>query len=150
MRLMHLISSGGWGGREMYPRTLADVQRERGHETIVVAKKYTPLSRSLAESDIPHHILRVGPYIDPPSALTLSKVIHRFNPDVIHIHLSRDLALVDMATKFARRRPAIVLHKHIASGGNKKDILHRYLYSRVDKVIAVSEFVRQSLLSSCP
>ncbi len=150
MRLMHLTSSGGWGGREMYPRTLAAVQRERGHTTIVVAKRYTPLARSLAEADIRHRILRVGPYLDPPAALALSRVMREFNPDVIHIHLSRDLALVRMALAFCGLRPAVILHKHIASAGNKRDFLHRYLYGGMDKVIAVSEFVRQSLLASCP
>lgn len=150
MRLMHLTSSGGWGGREMYPRSLAALQRERGHETIVVAKKYTPLSRSLAGSDIPHRILRIGPYLDPPAAWALSRVIREFNPEVIQIHLSRDLALVSMALALARRKPAVILHKHIASAGNKRDLLHRYLYGRVDRVVAVSEFVKASLLNSCP
>ncbi len=150
LRIMHLTSSGGWGGREMYPLTLAAVQRERGHGTMVVAKRYTPLCRALAESDIDHRILRVGPYVDPPAAWTLSRVIRQFNPDVIHIHLSRDLALVRMALAFARRAPAVILHKHIASAGNKRDFLHRYLYGHVSKVVAVSEFVRRSMLRSCP
>ena len=150
MSVMHLTSSGGWGGREMYPRTLAAVQREHGHQTMVVAKKYTPLSRSLAESDIRHSILRIGPYLDPPAAWSLSRVIREFGPDVIHVHLSRDLALVRMALAFCGLRPAVILHKHIASAGNKRDFLHRYLYGGVDKVLAVSEFVRRSLLASCP
>jgi glycosyltransferase involved in cell wall biosynthesis len=150
LNVMHLTSSGGWGGREMYPLTLATVQRERGQRTMVVAKRYTPLCRALAESDLDHRILRVGPYLDPLAAWTLSRVVRRFDPDVIHIHLSRDLALVRMALVFAGRSPAVILHKHIASAGNKRDFLHRYLYGHVDKVIAVSEFVRQSLLRSCP
>lgn len=150
LSVMHLTSSGGWGGREMYPLSLASRQRERGQRTMVVAKKYTPLARALSESDVDHRILRAGPYLDPPAAWVLSRVIRQFNPDVIQVHLSRDLALVRMALVLARRRPAVILHKHIASAGNKRDFLHRYLYSRVDKVIAVSEFVRQSLLRSCP
>jgi glycosyltransferase involved in cell wall biosynthesis len=150
LNVMHLTSSGGWGGREMYPLTLAAVQRERGHRTMVVAKRYTPLCRALAESDLDHRILRVGPYLDPLAAWALARLIRQFTPDVIHIHLSRDLALVQMALAFAGRAPAVILHKHIASAGNKRDLLHRYLYGHVDKVVAVSEFVRQSLLRSCP
>ena len=150
LNVMHLTSSGGWGGREMYPLTLAAVQRERGHRTMVVAKRYTPLCRALAESELDHRILRVGPYLDPLAAWALARLIRQFTPDVIHIHLSRDLALVQMALAFAGRAPAVILHKHIASAGNKRDLLHRYLYGHVDKVVAVSEFVRQSLLRSCP
>ena len=134
----------------MYPRTLASVQCERGHHTFVLAKKYTPLARSLSESGLDHRILRIGPYIDPPAAWALSRVISEFNPDIMHIHLSRDLAFVFTALSFTGCKPAVILHKHIASGGNKKDLMHRYLYGRVSKVVAVSEFVRRSLLASCP
>ncbi|MCE5273083.1 glycosyltransferase family 4 protein, partial [bacterium] len=76
--------------------------------------------------------------------------LRRCNPEIIQIHLSRDLLLVEAACSLAGLRPALILHKHIASAGNKKDSLHRMLYGRLDTVIAVSDFVKKSLLASCP
>ena len=73
MRLIHLTSSGGWGGREMYPAALARIQRERGHEVSLVAKNNTPLARFLAVSDLEYDLLRVGPYIDPAASCQLAR-----------------------------------------------------------------------------
>ena len=148
--IIHLTSSGGWGGREMYPASLAAAQAARGHAVSLVAKKNTPLSRFLASSSMDHDLLRVGPYIDPAAALELCRIIKIRKPEVIQVHLSRDLALVSLACGLARARPALVLHKHIASAGNKKDLLHRYLYGRLAAVVAVSEFVKRSVVASCP
>jgi len=150
MRLIHLTSSGGWGGREMYPAALARAQKQRGREVSLVAKKNTPLAHLLAGSDLEYDLLRVGPYLDPAAAWHLARILEKRAPRIIHIHLSRDLALVSMACSLARIRPALILHKHIASAGNKRDIFHRYLYSKLAAVVAVSEYVRQSLLKSCP
>jgi len=150
MRLIHLTSSGGWGGREMYPAALARIQRERGHEVSLVAKNNTPLARFLAVSDLEYDLLRVGPYIDPAASCQLARIIEKRTPRIIQIHLSRDLALVSLACSFARSRPALILHKHIASAGNKRDIFHRYLYGKLAAVVAVSEYVKQSLVESCP
>ncbi len=150
MRIIHLISSGGWGGREMYPLQLARAQAPRGHAVSLVVKRDTPLAAHLAGSGIEHDALRIGPYLDPRAALALARVLRRRKPEVIQVHLSRDLLLVELACRLAGIRPVRLLHKHIGSAGNKRDPLHRYLYGRLDRVIAVSDYVRQTLLESCP
>lgn len=147
---MHLTTAGGWGGREMYPPEAAALQRKRGHTVSVTAKPGTPLAAFLEKSDPDHDLVPAGPYLDPLAAWRLSRVLKRRQPEIIHVHLSRDLALVETSLGLAGMRPPVILHKHIASAGNKKDILHRYLYGRVAAVIAVSDFVRRSLLASCP
>ncbi|MFH1070223.1 MAG: glycosyltransferase [Candidatus Glassbacteria bacterium] len=150
MRLIHLTTSGGWGGREMYPLALAENQARRGHTVSVVAKRNTPLAERLSCSGLDHDLLRVGPYFDPAACLTLARVIRRRNPDILHLHLSRDLLLAHLACLASGRKPPVLLHKHIASAGNKRDPLHRWLFGRTEAVVAVSGFVRTSLLNSCP
>ncbi|MEA1997311.1 MAG: glycosyltransferase family 4 protein [Gemmatimonadota bacterium] len=151
MRLIHLTSAGGWGGREMYPPILAAAQRNTtGHEVSLVAKRSTPLAGYLAETGLDYDILPVGPYLDPVAAWRLAHVLEKRRPEIIHVHLSRDLILVNLACTIARLNPAVILHKHIASAGNKRDIIHRYLYSRLSAVVAVSDYVRTSLIASCP
>jgi len=150
MRLIHLTSSGGWGGREMYPAVLAAAQSRRGHDVSLVAKADTPLAGYLAGTSLDHDILRVSPYIDLVAAWRLSRILARRRPEIIQVHLSRDLALVAIGCSLAGQRPALILHKHIASSGSKKDIMHRYLYRKLSAVVAVSDFVRQSLIASCP
>ena len=36
------------------------------------------------------------------------------------------------------------------SGVSKKDIFHRFLYNRVDKILAVSHFIKYNVLKTCP
>jgi len=147
---MHLTTAGGWGGREMYPPEAAQLQLRRGHTVSVLAKVNTPLAKHLESADLEYDILRAGPYFDPLAIVSLSRILRRRQPEVIQIHLSRDLLLVEAAAALAGIRPALILHKHIASAGNKKDLMHRALYGRLDAVIAVSDFVKKSLLASCP
>ena len=150
MRLIHLTSSGGWGGREMYPAILAAAQRERGYEVSLVAKRATPLHEFLSHSDLEYDILRIGPYIDPPAAWQLARILKRRQPEIIQVHLSRDLALVSLACSVSRMHPVLILHKHIGSGASKRDILHRYLYRKLSAAVAVSNYVKRSLVASCP
>ncbi|MCE5271202.1 glycosyltransferase, partial [bacterium] len=128
---MHLTTAGGWGGREMYPPEAAQLQRRRGHTVSVLAKVNTPLAKHLESTDLDYDLLRAGPYFDPAAIVRLSRILRRRNPEVIQVHLSRDLLLVEAACALARLRPALILHKHIASAGNKKYRLHRVLYGRL-------------------
>ena len=150
MRLVHLTTSGGWGGREMYPLALAAKQAARGLQVSLVAKRDTPLAGRLAGSAIEHDLLADGPYFDPAACFALSRIFRRRKPDIVHVHLSRDLLLVHLAGLLSGRKISVILHKHIASAGDKRDFLHRWLFGRTRAVVAVSEFVRRSLLASCP
>ena len=64
MRLMHLISSGGWGGREMYPPVLAAGQKLRGHEVSLVAKPDTPLDEIILKFGYRQRIWRKWLYFE--------------------------------------------------------------------------------------
>ena len=134
----------------MYPAILSAAQKQRGLEVSLVAKMNTPLAGHLAAAGLDYDTLRIGPYIDPAAAWRLAGLLKKRRPQIIHVHLSRDLALVSLACSMARQRPQIILHKHITSSISKRDILHRYLYGKLSAVVAVSDFVRQNILATSP
>ena len=150
MRLMHLISSGGWGGREMYPPVLAAGQKLRGHEVSIVAKPGTPLAHRLSGSDLDCELLKIKSRMDLDAARNLSRILRKRSPELIHFHLSRDLTLISLACALARIRPALILHQHVAVSGSKRDPFHRYLYRKLSAVVAISEFVRRSIEQCWP
>ncbi len=150
MRLMHLISSGGWGGREMYPPLLAAEQKPRGHQVSLVAKTDTPLAGWLAGSDLDFELMKVKSRLDLEASRNLSVILRQRSPELIHLHLSRDLTLVSMACALARIRPAVILHQHVTISGSKRDPFHRYLYRKLSAIVAVSDFVRRSIVHSWP
>ena len=99
---MHLTTAGGWGGREMYPPEAASLQRRRGHTVSVTAKPGTPLACHLAGTDLEYDLVPASPYFDPLAAWRLSRVLRQRKPEIVHVHLSRDLALLEMARLQAR------------------------------------------------
>ena len=73
---------------------------------------------------------------------------HRF--DLLHTHFSRDLRFIVPACEGFSPRLPIVLTKHVGSYLKKKDLLHRYFYSRVDWVTAISRVIRDNVIDTCP
>ncbi len=80
----------------------------------------------------------------------VKRLVEREKFDLIHSHLSHDLWTLAPATAFCRHRPALLLSKRMASSVVKKDPLHRYIYSRVDRILTVSDFIRENVLQTCP
>jgi glycosyltransferase involved in cell wall biosynthesis len=150
MRLMHLISSGGWGGREMYPPLLASEQKLRGHRVSLVAKTNTALARRLAGSELEYELIDIKSRTDFSAARSLSRILRSRQPELIHLHLSRDLILARLACALARIKPALILHQHVAVSGSKGDPFHRYLYAKLSAVVAISEYVRESMEKRWP
>lgn len=70
--------------------------------------------------------------------------------DVMHAHFSRDLRFIVPACEGFSPRLPIVLTKHVGSSVKKKDLLHRYLYARVDLVTAISRVIRDNVIDTCP
>jgi glycosyltransferase involved in cell wall biosynthesis len=50
----------------------------------------------------------------------------------------------------AKSDAKLFLTKRMASGVRKKDLLHRYLYHRIETIFAISRYIRQSILNTCP
>jgi hypothetical protein len=61
---------------------------------------------------------------------------HRF--DVMHTHFSRDLRFIVPASEGIRPKMTVVLSKRVGSYIRKKNRLHRYLYSHVNLVLAIT------------
>lgn len=81
---------------------------------------------------------------DPAFLIRASRLLKRNPVEVIHLHRSRDLAAVSWLRGYPR-----VLTLQIESTLRKKDFFHRFVYSRVDRVLTITErmrgFVEQSL-----
>jgi glycosyltransferase involved in cell wall biosynthesis len=84
------------------------------------------------------------------SILRLKKRLAVENFDVIHTHLSHDLWTITPAIGKRHQKTKLFLTKHMGSGVSKKDIFHKYLYKRVDRIFAISSYIMQSVLETCP
>jgi len=147
-----LISCGSysWGGLEIIALQSALKLSNLGHEIKLACAKNSKL-----ESEAKLNALNTIPVFSKDiklvsSIIKLKKIIGKFSPDVIHTHLSHDLWTIVPALKLSGSNSKLFLTKHMASGVKKNEFFHKYLYKRVNKIFAISNYIRQSVLNTCP
>jgi len=150
MKILQSCCSASWGGLEILALKTTLQLRARGHELFLLCCSNSTLHREALKHNI--RVLTV-PYQKIPgirSVRKVKKLIVSENFDVVHTHLSHDLWLLVPALKTADSKAKLFLTRHMGSGVSKKDVLHRMLYNRVTRIFAISNYVRQGVLDTCP
>lgn len=145
MRILHSESSTGWGGQEN--RTLNEMiaMRERGHEMAVVSRPGARILERALEAGFPTHAVDMRGALDLPAIIRLRRVMREFRADIVNTHSGRDTELAGIAARsLGKRRPRIVRTRHLALPITST-ITYRML---TDRVVAVSRFVRDYLISA--
>lgn len=124
----------------------------RGHRVITACAPNTPLAQDLHESGFAPYLLDLPGYFQPRSLMRLARWLETQQVEIVHSHFSRDLWTIVPAMSYSRigRKLPLLLTKHIGTGKPKRDFLHRWLYRRVDYLIAISEVIRQNLIATHP
>lgn len=124
--------------------------RERGHRLTFLTELDSPSQMALMETDISVLSMSIRGYFDPSTVSKIRKCIRQEDVDLVHAHYSKDLwALVPALSQRAKRIP-LVLTKHIGTMSPKKDLLHRWIYQRVDTIIAISRIIKQNVIQTHP
>lgn len=84
------------------------------------------------------------------SIVKLKKYLKNSKVDVIHTNHSHDLWTITPALRLSGSGARLFLTKHMASGVKKTDFFHRYLYKRVNGIFAISNYIKESVLNTCP
>jgi glycosyltransferase involved in cell wall biosynthesis len=134
----------------MQALALAKYLSSLGHDVALACVGGSRLAQEASSQGIKPHA-----YLGPDSSLPwsvwrFSRLFRSAGYDIVHTHLSHDLWALVPALTLSRSTSRLVLSKHVASGVSKRDPLHRFLYRRVDAILAVSHYVAESVLKSCP
>ena len=149
MKVLQTCGSDSWGGLEMTALKTAFMLKQRGHEVHLLCRKNSTLGKEATS----RHIETV--YFSEKnstikSILNLKRITAREKYDVVHSHLSHDLGTAVTALNLSGSKAKLFLSKHMGSGVSKKDLFHRYLYGRVNHIFTVSNYVKDSVLKTCP
>ena len=166
LRIVHVIARLNVGGAALHVLQLAAEQRRRGHHVLVVAGTLAPGEESMEylveELDVPLRRLpalqrELSPAGDARAVRELIAIIHAERPDVLHTHTAKAGGTGRVAALLTRgARPDVVVHTyhgHVLRGyfGRGKETfyrtLERVLAHATDRLIAVSEEVRDDLVS---
>lgn len=144
MRILHTESSVGWGGQEN--RTINEMvaMRERGHDMAVASRPGARILERAKEAGFACFVVDMRGAADFPAIFRLRRLMRDFRADIVNTHSGRDTQLAGMAGHLLGRRPRIVRTRHLAL-----PITSRFSYNVLtDRVVAVSKFVRDYLVSA--
>lgn len=147
MRIWQVCSSASWGGMEMSVGRLAELQRLRGHEVFLAVQPESPLGRWAVEHGLPlmpcyESGLRAWSRIPD-----LARRLKQLDPELIHVHFSRDLHRLVPLNRLGHRRP-LIFTKHLGSAVKKRNPWYDFLHKNINRATAISGFVRRNLLET--
>lgn len=130
MRILHVDSGRAMRGGQWQVLSLMNGLRERGHQVTLLARPNSPLFRSAGEW---------GCEVRPLGLIRLMR-LHRAS-DLTHVHdaHSHTLAALGASPFIVSRRVAFPVHQ---------SRLSRWKYARAAHYIAISEFVKGTLLDA--
>ncbi|NOS86471.1 MAG: glycosyltransferase family 4 protein [Ignavibacteria bacterium] len=147
-----LISCGSysWGGLEMFSLETARKLADKGMNIKILCSTDSRLCREAEVNGI-ETLPYFGKNVNIPASINkLRKYLKNSNTNVIHSNHSHDLWVLTPALKWAGSKTKLFLTKHMASGVKKNDLMHRYLYNRIDGVFAISTYIQQSVKNTTP
>ena len=141
IRVLHVDPERGFSGGETQVLALATHLRDAGHEMLVAAHPGGPLAGRLGERGLATTPLECRFGHDPRAGLALRAVAARFRADVVHHHTSRALSLAP----YVSRDVVQVVTRRMDYAPRGAGPYVRWLYGRMDAVIAISRAAREAL-----
>ncbi len=150
MNILQVIASGGLGGREIQPVKLAYKMRQFGHKTFILVRRNSQTISFIKKYNLPYIELKMDGRLNLKSIPQLVKFLKLHQIDIIHTHISKSLLFLHIARKLSKRDIKLVFTHRMGMNVKKKDIYHRYIYTRVDQIVAISEYVKNRFINAAP
>lgn len=147
MRIAEICFSPSWGGIEHYHVDMADRLRQRGHYVVPFCRKASPIEKRLFEAGFDPICASPTRYLSPHTTLKLACYFRKHKIQSIHLHRTHDLGVVLPAADLAGV-PVRVFTLQMESGRKKRDLYHRYVYSRLTRVLTITDRIREKTISS--
>lgn len=150
MKILQSCLSRSWGGMEMYTVTTVKELANLGHDVTLLCYPGSKIYESATTAGMKVKTVMAKSYFHPLEILKLTRLLKKEKYDVVHTHASKDLWLIVPALKISGLKTPLFLTKHVGSFINKKDLLHKFLYGRVNTVFAISSIIKKNLLETTP
>lgn len=150
MKILYSCLSQSWGGMEMFTIQAAQKLCERDISVVLLCYPDSKIHKKAVEKNIETFPVKASGYFHPVEILKVSRLISKGSFDIVHTQASKDLWILSPALRFAHSGIPLFFTKQIGSFIVKKDLLHRFIYSRVTIAFAISEVIRKNLLDTVP
>jgi len=147
---LQICLSEAWGGLEMVAFEVALKMKTNGHFVTTVCPPGSPLEKNLQKNGLETIPLkRKNKYFCVGSIRTLRRALKTGRYSAVLIEQMNELWQVVPAL-IGLKHIRLVGISHTFLGISKKDFLHRWLYSRLNSLIALTEIHKQNLLAKLP
>jgi L-malate glycosyltransferase len=144
IRVLHVDTERGWRGGERQALWLARELANRGHVSVVAARRDEPMSARAADAGLPVVDCAPATELDPRAAWRLRREILTRRIDVVHAHTAHAVAVGAMAT-IGTRVPLVVSRR--VDFSLRRNAGTRWKYGRAAVIVAVSNAVAEVLVS---
>jgi glycosyltransferase involved in cell wall biosynthesis len=148
MKVLITCLSYSWGGMEMYTLQTAAQLRKRNIEIEILCGHNSILHSESIKQNFIVHTTKFRKYFHPMELLKLSRFFSEKEFDLIHSGGSKDLWLIVPSLKVSKKKTPLLLSKHLGSYITKKDFLHKWIYNRVNYVLAISNVIAKNLVDT--
>ena len=148
MKILHLCFSDALGGNELYVERIGKALEGRGHEIFYALKKGSTLATRVTPGRITLFKPRLD-YVDPFVWIGVARLASREGIDILHVHRSHDLPCAAFV-KSLHPRIKVVHTRHMQPGGKKTDFFHRWIYGKIDLLLAITRNMQTRLRGLLP
>ena len=158
-RILEIVPTSIWGGGEQYVHDIAQELILDGNDVSIFCKEgkdgedYTyrrmsTLSTQKARPDQEIHVEKVSfPHKFSLSAYRkIAQTVRERNIQLIHTHIFTDAFIALAARELYHLDTRIIMTRHLARIA-KKDPLHRFIFSHLDRLFFVSRYVAEKFFS---
>jgi glycosyltransferase involved in cell wall biosynthesis len=150
LRILQTCFSRSWGGLEIQALEMSRQLARRGHQVWLACCPGSRLQHVAAGEEIRTVAHDVSGYVHPRIAWALGRFIARQSIDIVHCQLSRDISTMVPAVRLSLKQVPLVLSKRVGSYVTKRDPLHRFTYSGVSRVLAISDVIHRNVIDTTP
>ncbi|PIT98746.1 MAG: hypothetical protein COT74_13705 [Bdellovibrionales bacterium CG10_big_fil_rev_8_21_14_0_10_45_34] len=157
--VLHIFNSDSWGGAEIYALELAKRQAIAGIRVGFWGLKESKIHHEIREfnskTKLQIHWIAES-YPRKWSFSSRKKILTTATANgfqILHLHLVKNsypLAGIKKALRCSPDEPTAILHVHMWQKHPRKDPVHRFLFSGIDKVVGAGPLARENILKSLP
>lgn len=143
IKVLQMNSMSIWRGGEESVFLLCQELMSLGISLTLACRGGSPTDQRARAAHIPVINLSLRNAIDLPSAWSLANYCRENAVDIIHAHNGRDYWLACLAKSFYPKVKVVITRRILAP--LKETMLHRWLYKKIDKAVAISTAVKNGI-----
>jgi len=150
MKILYSCLSQSWGGLEMRTIQGAEQLLNKNLSVDILSYPGSQINLEAKKREINCITLKASGYFHPFKIIELAKIIKNNSYNIINTQFSKDLWILVPSLNYIGLDFPLILTKRMESSVMKKDFMHKWLYKRVNYVLAISNVIKKNVIETCP